>query len=301
MKSSLQLNILLFIPFLTISCNANSSRKILELAGSTPGDASIKSMLKIAERDSIDFIKWELNFYDNGHFDLALHYGLSRPNTLDFEEGGVKKTIIGIYRIEKGKADSRFAEIYKLTDESSSNSFSIVRINENIFHIMNQDGGLLNGNGGWSYSLFGKGQVKSEKILIRSPALDETSLQMTFDGRTPCREFAQEHAEMSASQSCFKLKWRLVLKRDSLSHKSGTCEIRNVADNQPRNITGKWEIINGKKEDSKVKYIKVTVNNLSKPILFLIADKNILLFTDAAFAPLTGNENFGFALNRKEN
>lgn len=301
MKYSFIQGILLHLCFFAISCSANSGNKIMTLEGSTPGDAPVKSILEIAKGENVDFIKWELNFYENGHFDLELHYGLSKPNTLDFEHGGTKRTMKGRYRIKKGNDDSRFTEVYELTAETSPNSFSIAKITENVFHIMNQNGGLLNGNGGWSYSLFNKNQSKSENLFIRSPAFDETSLQMTFDGRTPCQEFAQIHTEMKTSPSCFKLKWRLVLNRDSISHKPGTCEIRNVVDNQPRNITGKWEIIDDREADSKVKYIKVSVNNLSEPILFLIADENVLLFSDAGFTPLAGNNNFGFALNKKIN
>src|SRR5690606_24590888 len=120
--------------------------------------------------EKVDFIKWELNFYDNGHFDLALHYGLSKPNTLDFEHGGAKKTIKGTYQVKKGTADSRFTEVYELAVGSASDKFYIARITENIFHILNQNGGLFNGNGGWSYSLFNKNKNKSEKIFIKSPA-----------------------------------------------------------------------------------------------------------------------------------
>jgi hypothetical protein len=299
MKFSLIQGILLHLCFFTISCNAYSSNNILELEGSTPGDAAIKSIFKIAERQNVDFMQWKLNFFENGHFELELRYGISKPNTLGFENGGTKKMIKGTYHIEKGNTNSRFSEVYKLEIDSTSNSFSIAKITDNVFHIINQNGGLFNGNGGWSYSLFTKIQVKSEKIYIKSPTFDDTSLQMTFDGRTPCQAFAQVHAEMNASPSCFKLKWRLVLNRNSILDKSGTCEIRNIVDNQPRNITGKWEKIDGTEADLKVSYIKVSVNNLSKPILFLIADENVLLFIHPDLLPFVGNENFGFALNRK--
>lgn len=299
MKYTLVKSILVLVCFFTISCDAKTGNKILELTGSTPGDATIKSMLMIADHENVDFIRWKLNFYDNGEFDLELRYGLSKPNTLDFEDGGIKKTIKGTYHVENGNANSRFAEVYELISKLPSISFSIAGINENVFHIMNREGKLMNGNGGWSYSLFSKNRSTSKRLLIKSPDIDETSTRLIFDGRTPCQELAQVHAEMKASQSCFKLKWRLVLNRDSISHEPGTCEIRNIVDNEPRNITGKWEIINNKDPDLKIKYLKVSVDNLSNPILFLIADENVLLFIDPDFMPFAGNENFGFALNRK--
>src|SRR5690606_23546157 len=101
---------------------------------------------------------------------------------------------------------------------------------------------LMVGNGGWSYSLNRESPVDSGKILISSSVSEDKSLQLVFDGRTPCQEIAAEHPEMNASPSCFKLKWRLILNRDSVTHLPATCIIRKVVDNEPRDISGKWTI-----------------------------------------------------------
>src|SRR5690606_30216252 len=104
---------------------------------------------------------------------------------------------------------------------------------------------MMVGNGGWSYSLNRKEPVPNNETLISSTIPEDKSIQLVYDGRTSCQEIANEHSEIKATSSCFKIKWRLILNRDSITYQPTTCTIRNVVDNQPRDVSGKWEIIKG--------------------------------------------------------
>jgi hypothetical protein len=60
---------------------------------------------------------------------------------------------------------------------------------------------------------------------------------------------------------------------------------------------GKWQIINGK--DGRIIY-KLNPEKQSYTLYLLKADENVLLFVDADGNLLVGNEDFSYALNKRE-
>ncbi len=292
-------NTLLMFIFLTASCFATNSKPEIALIGSTPGDTEIKSMLSISANINIDFIRWNLKLVGKNDFVLDIAYGVSQPNTLDFKDGGRKKTIKGTYTINENQQQSHFKEIYQLKSDDLSAKISLVKLNENLFHVLTSQNQLMVGNGGWSYSLSREAPINQNKILISSPISNSKSLQMVFDGRTPCQEIAAEHPEINASSSCFKLKWKLVLNLDSVTYLPTTCIVRGVVDNQPRDVLGTWSIHKGTATNPTVIIYKIKLAKYTKPILLLVGDENVLFFLDKNSMPFIGNRDFSFALNRK--
>jgi len=297
--SSLQKNMLLKL--LTISllfstaCSAKNQGEDFILTGSTPGDDEIKNILHIPATTLVDFIRWEVQLNNNNSFVLNVQYGESQPNTLGFKKDGERKTLKGSFSISKS---NRFNEIYHLKGVGLKDEISIVKLNNNIFHLLSSHEQLMIGNGGWSYSLNRKDAVKDNKMTISSLKEEDNILHRVYEGRTPCKEISSQHPEMNASPACFKIKWKLVLNRDSITKQPTTCTIRNIVDNQPRDIVGKWEILKGTANDPSVFIYKITVSNLTDPILFLAADNNILLFLDKEKEPLVGNDDFSFTMNK---
>lgn len=290
--------LLLICLFLTIFCAATKINPEIVLVGSTPGDESIKSILSITGTN-VDFIRWNLKLNGNNTFALDITYGESQPNTLGFKNNGQRQSIKGTYLITKNDNHTKFKETYQLSSSDLPENLSLVKITENLFHILTAQNKLMIGNGGWSYSLNRKMPIHSESVLISSSVSNDQSLRVVFDGRTPCQEFKVEHPEMKASQDCFKLKWQLILQKDSVTHLPTTCTIRNIVDNQPRNISGKWEIMKGTVTNPDAIIYKIMVDNLSEPILLLVGDDNVLFFVDKNNKPMRGNDDFSFALNKK--
>ena len=289
--------LLLWSVFLTSSCFASATKSEIILIGSTPGDELIKTMLKIPAEAKVDFIRWSL-ILDGSAFVLDITYGESKPNTLGFISDS-KQTFKGTYRIVKNQELNRFKEIYQLRSIDLPDIVPLVKINENLFHILTPHNQLMVGNGGWSYSLNRKTPVESGEILISSPKLNNKSLQLDFEGRTPCKEIAKEHPEMNTNPSRFKMKWKLILKRDSVTNLPTTCIIRNIVDNQSRYVSGKWTIINGTATNPDAIIYRIQVDNLADPILFLAGDGNVLFFLDKNNQPLVGNADFSYTMNRR--
>src|SRR5215210_1613895 len=94
-------------PFLSIlilvSC---ASGKEVNYTGSTPAAEVIRSFLGIPLADSIDFIRWKLMIRDNS-YELQCNYGIGKPNTNGFYNGGEKIGLTGECRKEKNYFEFR--------------------------------------------------------------------------------------------------------------------------------------------------------------------------------------------------
>lgn len=191
------------------------------------------------------------------------------------------------------------SNVYHLKSSRWPNEISIVKISENLFHLLTLQNELMLGNGGWGYSLNRKNAIDSGKILIASALTEDKSLQLTFDGRTPCRDISTDHPEMNASKSCYKLKWRLILNWDPVNHLPTTYTIRKVVDNKPRDVSGKWTIIKGTASNPNIVIYKIDPDKPAESITFLVGDNKVLFFLDKKNEPYIGNEDFSFTLNKK--
>lgn len=272
---------------------AFAKRTEMVLVGSTPGDAPIKSMLGIAANKTIDFMKWNLNLIDEDNgakkFLLALHYGVSQPNTLGFINGGEKLNVTGSYTLQPGN-------IYRL-----SNGISFTQINDNIFQLLYTDGNLMKGDGGWSYTLNRKEPtavtIKPRSLVASAFAPDDKSIQVIFEGRTPCMEIAAGN-QMSVTEGCFKLKWKFTLNRDPTTLEPTTFTMRQVVDGTAKEVEAKWTII---KENARFPNAIVyrLEPRIGQPIYLLAGDHNVLYFMDKNFNLYQGNKDFSYTLNRR--
>lgn len=264
--------------------------------GCTPADSLIKSQLGITVETKVDFIRWDLKFDKSNTFVLNIKFGESQPNTLGFKAGGQSKNFQGTYIVSK----NRHTEYFHL--EATQLKVSMVRLNNNLFHLLTPQNQLMVGNGGWSYTLNNKNPTKNGSnlpILTTSDnSLNDKSIQVIYDGRTPCQDFAAEH-QMNVSQSCFKLKWKLILNRDSMSHNPTTYTIRKIVDNIPRDVTGTWTIIKGIESNPGAIIYLLDPDKPNQAISLYVADENILFFMRKNKNLFIGNDNFSFTLNKR--
>lgn len=271
-----------------VACrNQTSHPAAIHLAGSTPGDEQVKVMFGIPAATVIDFIKWELNMEPRDQsFTLSLNYGISLPNTQDLKDGGQMKKIRGHYKT---------SDIIIHFTAGDKTSFSLQRISENVYHLLDNRLELITGNGGWSYSLSRVEPVATAgswplfKQLVQA---SDTSTQIEFTGRTPCQIIAQQ-TKMNVSSECWKMKWKLLLKRDAKTgHPSG---FQLTVPNINRELRqGSWEI--SKTTDGNI--LTLSLNN-NTSLHFLIGNEHVLFILDDQLKPLVGNRNMSFTLNRK--
>jgi hypothetical protein len=296
---------LLLYVFFANFCSAgtgDSSTSEIVFVASTPGDEEIKSLLTINTSTTVDFIRWNLTLRtasDQKTFLLNIVFGESQPNTLGFKGGGEKLSFEGGYSVSRSTMGN---EIYHLKSANLPAEILLVKVNENIMHVLTAQKKLMIGNGGWSYTLNRKDRVSNSvglPVLTTSSALlIDPSPQITFDGRTPCQDFANDH-KMDVSPSCFKLKWRVVLNRNPITHEPTTYTMRKVVDNVPRDVTGNWTIIKGVKENPNVIIYRLDPEDTEKAISLLVGDENVIFFLTKNNELYLGDGDFSFALNKR--
>jgi hypothetical protein len=264
--------------------------------GSTPADSLITSQLGIQSGTNIDFIRWNLLLKEPSTFALNINYGKSKPNTLGFEQGGQHRHFTGEYTI----SNSGKKVILCLT--TGKLKILLLKLHDNLYHLLKENNELMIGNGGWSYTLNNKNPLilySAIPFLITSKiSAEEKSVRVIYEGRTPCKEFAAEH-KMTVRDDCFKLKWRLILHRDSITFAPTTYSIRKVVDNEPKEITGNWVIIKGTKMNPDAVLIQLDPEKPDHTISLFAADDNILYFLHKDESFFIGNEHFSFSLNKR--
>jgi hypothetical protein len=270
----------------------------INLVGSTPADSLITSQLSIQPGTKIDFIHWNLVLKNQTIFILNITFGESKPNTLGFLEGGQSKHFTGKYTISKIGNKT----IFCLT--SGELKISLLKLHDNLYHLLKENNELMIGNGGWSYTLNNKNAFKLNDtlpyLITQENIKEETSVKVIYDGRTPCKEFADEH-KIKVSDDCFKLKWKLTLHRDSVTFAPTIYSIRKVEDNVLKEITGNWVIIKGTKKNPCATLFQLDPNKPDQSISLFVADDNILLFLHKDESFFVGNEHFSFTLNKRAN
>jgi hypothetical protein len=299
----IQIRLVLFaIIYMGIITRTFAINTELALVGSTPGDVRIKSILGIEASKNIDFIRWDLNLVDEGNggpqkFSLFINYGINQPNTLGFVNGGEKQTLTGNYTV----TNKPTGNIYRLSSGGSATTISFIQVNNNIFQLLSSNGNLLQGGGGWSYTLNRKEPVavtiKPRSLVTWAFAPDDKSIQVIFEGRTPCMEIAAGN-QMSVTEGCFKLKWKFTLNRDPTTLEPTTFTMRQVVDDIAKEVEAKWAIV---KENTSLPnaIIYRLEPRIGQPIYLLAGDHNVLYFMDKNFNLYQGNKDFSYTLNRR--
>lgn len=287
---------------LNSSCTLASDRndKII-FVGCTPGDDLIKSQLGIKNETVIDFIKWDLTFsnLNSNTFMLNIVYGESQPNTLGFKNGGQKKSYQGEYQISKNNGN----EIYQLKSNEFQTEIALIKLNANILHILTPKKQLMIGNGGWSYTLNNKSPDNIDyplpTLTNSTSVLNDTSLEVIYDGRTPCQNFASEN-NLTVNESCFKLKWKLTLSKDPKTLQPTTYTLKRT-NSRETDITGKWTIIKGTASNPNAIILQLDPDKPNQTVSLFVGDENVLFFLHKDKTLFVGNDNFSFTLNKRQN
>lgn len=278
------------------------SNNPLTLVGSTPGDEVIKSFLDISKDTPVDFIRWHLTLHSPNTFTLQIAFGESKPNTLRFKVEE-KKQYGGTYTISSTDSKNNNSKqiIYRLKSQELKEEILLLKINENLFHVLDRQKNLLVGNGGWSYTLNRKETVSDFSVLkIVTDLPADTAQQIIYDGRTPCMEFAKEY-NLNVPSDCFKLKWKIIFKKDPKTLQPTTYEIRRVEGyGSVISQIGRWLISKGTPNNPEAVIYQMIPDKAQNTVSLLLGDENVLFFLRKDYSLYTGNENFSFTLNKRK-
>lgn len=279
------------------ACAQTAELQSKRMVGSTPGDSFMKAMLSIPNETLIDFIKWDLQLTagakkDKGDFTLNINYGEGKPNTTGFIGGGEKKTYKGTY--------TYFGKLCALQSTEFYERVTLLQLNENLMHVTETDLSLKKGNSGWSYTLNRATPLVSQTDLSATRnyemLLGDTATRMVFEGRTPCQPVAKDFS-LPVDKDCFKLKWQLVLNRNSVTLEPMGYTIRRT-DSRVKDIVGDWKFIKTSDGKESTIVIQLDPDRPDQSMNFLAGDNNILFMLDKNRKIYTGNDLFSYTLNR---
>jgi len=111
-----------------------ASGKETNYTGSTPADNVVRSFLGIPFSDSIDFIRWKLELTDRT-FKLHCNYGIGKPNTNGFINGGKTIEFNGPVKFENSR--------YRL--QNGDKTLTLAALNADVLHVLSTGDRLLVG------------------------------------------------------------------------------------------------------------------------------------------------------------
>lgn len=133
--------------------NGENASNAETFAGSTPCSQRTRPLPGIPPGDSCEFMKWELQLLEkNGQrtFILECNYGLPKQGTNGLERGGKKLELKG--RWEESGSHTEIKTL-RLVTMPSAQTISFSRLGDDLLHLLDNEGHLMIGNPGWSYTL----------------------------------------------------------------------------------------------------------------------------------------------------
>jgi hypothetical protein len=287
---------------------------VAEFIGSTPGDALPREFLGgLAINAECHYIKWQITLLTNQSsgqpvtYNLVARYYVPARNNTNQSAEGPKVTSQGTWKLVQGTKSNSAAVICHLTAEKSQRSLSFVKVGENLLHLLNPDGSMMVGTGGWSYTL--NRAANSEKPVDASLAVTTPDMSYKiaplatgptvfaiFEGRSPCHGISRE-LKLPQHPGCTKVKWRVTLYQDPQTSVPTTYKVEgSLHRRNPRE--GTWSIVRGVKTDPNAVVYQLNSTPSEAALLLLKADDNILFFLNQDREPMVGHADFSYTLNR---
>ena len=278
--------------------------------GSTPANEPILKALDVSTKPP-ELIQWQLTLVRDDRtgepvrYRLRTKYGNTTPNRPGLGDSGKVVERSGNCRVlpeTKAKGSDATGEIYEL------GPISVAAVGPNLLHLVNADGSLMVGDGGWSYTL--NATDAEEKVV--DPVLAATVPDMSyrieplatgqnvfavFEGRTPALGIAQQ-LKIPVPPSATKAKWRVTLYQDTNTHEPTTFKVEGTLF-RPAKRGGKWAIMRAKDGGSTRTTYELKFADADLSIRLLAGDANVLFFLGDDGKPLVGNGDFSYTLNRK--
>lgn len=124
---------------------------------STPCDQLPRSWLGIPASTNCELLKWTLTLNRDPRrqtpttYTLHYTYGMTQPNTTGFANGGTTMQKTGFWQIQS-TAPQRI--VYQLGPGTSADTtIRLVKLDDKLLHLLDPQGRLMIGHGGWSYTL----------------------------------------------------------------------------------------------------------------------------------------------------
>lgn len=321
MKSIVSIEVALLSLIFVSTCppvTPPDSSKLGVFVASSPCNEVSRRLLQIPATANCEMIKWNLTFYQDANtltpttYELSCAYGLPQQGTNGLANGGTGVDKQGRWTIVRGTKANADAVVYELDSGDPRGSVSLLKIDQNLLHLLNRDESLAIGTAGWSFTLNGTENIgrdvpqmsapSASPLQVTSPTTSASpkrtasSIVGRFEGRSPCLEVAREINKV-VDADCMKAKWDLTLYQDPSTFTPTTYKLKGTFYRE-RDKEGRWVILRGTKIDPAAVVYQLDPDKPQSSLLFLKADDNILFFLDRSRQLMVGNGDFSYTLNR---
>jgi hypothetical protein len=281
-----------------------------QFVGSSPCGESIQRLLHIPADAKSELMQWQLILYQDpktrapAGFRLRCDYGPTVPGLPGL--GKTRQTIErqGRWNITKGTESNADVVVYEL-----AGAVALFKLDDNILHVLNRDRSLMNGTGGWSYTLNRTEAAEKQvdpQLAATAPDMSYTISAVAtgpavfgvFEGRTPYHGIARE-LKAAAHPAATKAKWRVTLYHDPKTLEPTKYKVEGYFFRQGAR-EGVWTIERGAEGDSKASVFRLASIKKGSDLFLLKGDENVLFFLDRERKPLVGHAEFSYTLNRRE-
>ncbi|KAA9347083.1 copper resistance protein NlpE N-terminal domain-containing protein [Larkinella humicola] len=122
----------------------------------TPCDGIPRMWLSIPATADCEMIQWNLALQRDPRnqaptfYKLSYAYGISKPSTQTLMNNGTRGVKEGQWSLVK---DRKNRDLYRLTPTAPDAPISLVKLDDRLLHLLDQEGNLMIGHAGWSYTL----------------------------------------------------------------------------------------------------------------------------------------------------
>ncbi len=257
--------------------------------GTTPCDSITRPVPTMPAGAKCEMATWRLDLRVDGRFELAAAYGMPQPNSSGIRNGGTPVELTGIYGAED--------DVIRLSADDPGVTIRLLRVGEDVLHLIGRDGRLLVGTAAWSYSLNRDGS-SGRRTPVVAATYDEPGRPGggVFEGRTPC---APELRAFTANlvPGCERLKWRLTLRQNAAGDPAGY--VSGVAGRKDA-IEGTWRIRRGLPGHQDAVLYELRPAGAAARLTFLLVGGHHLFLLGPGQQLLVGDQSLSYTLSRNE-
>lgn len=158
-----------FLSIVTCASSQGSGKDSAEhFAGTTPCSNIIRPLHKISPEEDCELqkckcimVEWKLILFRNPVTKEPTAYKLTSinrytvPETNMYSQPGTKTESEGKWTIIKGTKTNPSAMVYRLNPDKTEISLSLIKLGDNLLHVLDHEGRLMIGNEFWNYTLTG--------------------------------------------------------------------------------------------------------------------------------------------------
>jgi len=152
--------LILFASFsINNSCSQTAAKNspALVFVASSPCGIGSRPLPGIPVNVDCEWIKWNLSLSgDAAHpttYILTYTWGMTKPSTTEFKDGGTTVTMKGKWSVSKGTANDPEAIVYTLDPDKPATSIQLVKLSDQLLHLLDKSKRLMIGSPAWSYTL----------------------------------------------------------------------------------------------------------------------------------------------------